>query len=162
MMRKSFREGRDKKFSRRLGRKISLAQLQNLLRIIDEWPDLELEEQHQSWRFFPVNRACTWSSANELSSSAYVLTRKANPFHFLRSHGVLEVVWGHSQWTTAIALPKWINNYHCLGIFAWVCGSVLTRPLPAGVITLDSVKSSSRFLLDPLFKCTSGPPAVIW
>ena len=32
---------------------------QTLERIIDEWPDLELEEQHQSWRLFPVNRACT-------------------------------------------------------------------------------------------------------
>ena len=68
---------------------------QRLERIIDEWPDLELEEQHQSWRLFPVNRACTWSSANELSSPAYVLTRKGNPFHFLRPHGVLDVVWGH-------------------------------------------------------------------
>ena len=79
---------------------------QTLERIIDEWPDLELEEQHQSWRLFPVNRACTWSSANELSSPAYVLTRKGNPFHFLRPHGVLEVVWGHRQWTTAICPPK--------------------------------------------------------
>ena len=65
---------------------------QTLTRIIEEWPDLELEEQHQSWRLFPVHRACTWSSANELSSPAYVLTRKGNPFHFLRPHGVLEVV----------------------------------------------------------------------
>ena len=45
---------------------------QTLERIIDEWPDLELEEQHQSSRLFPVNRACTWSSANELSSPAYM------------------------------------------------------------------------------------------
>ena len=78
------------------------------------------------WRSFPVHRACTWSSANELSSPAYVLTRKGNPFHFLRPHGVLEVVWGHRQWTTAIAFPKWINKYHCLGIFARVCGPMLT------------------------------------
>ena len=99
---------------------------QTLTRIIGEWPDLELEEQHQSWRLFPVHRACTWSSANELSSPAYVLTRKGNPFHFLRPHGVLEVVWGHRQWTTAIAFPKWINKYHCLGLFAQVCGPMLT------------------------------------
>ena len=99
---------------------------QALIRIIGEWPDLQLEEQHQSWRLFPVHRACTWSSANELSSPAYVLTRKGNPFHFLRPHGVLKVVWGHRQWTTAIAFPKWINKYHCLGIFARVCGPMLT------------------------------------
>eukprot|EP00434_Breviolum_minutum_P037229 symbB.v1.2.033004.t1/scaffold4040.1/size45707/1 len=37
----------------------------------------------------PVNSACTWSSTNELSFAAYVLTRKGNPFHFLRPHGVL-------------------------------------------------------------------------
>ena len=73
-----------------------------------------------------MHRACTWSSANELSSPAYVLTRKGNPFHFLHPHGVLEVVWGHRQWTTALAFPKWINQYHCLGIFARVCGPMLT------------------------------------
>ena len=99
---------------------------QTLTRIIGEWPDLELEEQHQSWRLFPVHRACTWSSANELSSPAYVLTRKGNPFHLLRPHGVLEVVWGHRQWTTAIAFPKWINKYHCIGLFARVGGPMLT------------------------------------
>ena len=98
---------------------------QTLTRIIGEWSDLELEEQHQSWRLFPVHRACTWSSANELSSPAYVLIRKENPFHFLPPHGVLEVVWGHRQWTTAIAFPKWINKY-CLGLFAQVCGPMLT------------------------------------
>ena len=136
---------------------------QTLDRIIDEWPDLELEEQHQSWRLFPVNRACTWSSANELSSPAYVLTRKGNPFHFLRPHGVLEVVWGHRQWTTAIALPKWINKYIIvLGSLPGCAGLCSPRPLPAGVTTLDSVKSLSRFPLGPSFKCTSGLPAVIW
>ena len=56
----------------------------------------------------------------------YVLTRQGNPFHLLRPHGVMEVVWGHRQWVTAIALPKWINNYHCLGLFAQVCGPMLT------------------------------------
>ena len=83
---------------------------QTLERIIDEWSDLEIEEHNQSWRLSPVNTACTWSTTDELSSPAYVLTRKGNPFHSLRPHGVLEVVWGHRQWTTAIALPKWINK----------------------------------------------------
>ena len=121
---------------------------QTLERIIDEWPDLELEEQHQSWRLFPVNRACTWSSANELSSPAYVLTRKGNPFHFLRPHGVLEVVWGHRQWTTAIALPKWINNYHCLGIFAQVCGPMLA---PSFASWCDNTR-----LREELVECSIG------
>ena len=48
---------------------------QTLERIIDEWWDLELEEHDQSWRLSPVNSACTWSSTDELSSPAYVLTR---------------------------------------------------------------------------------------
>eukprot|EP00434_Breviolum_minutum_P044207 symbB.v1.2.039461.t1/scaffold6579.1/size16916/1 len=121
---------------------------QTLERIIDEWPDLELEEQHQSWRLFPVNSACTWSSANELSSPAYVLTRKGNPFHFLRPHGVLEVVWGHRQWTTAIARPKWINNYHCLGIFAQVCGPMLT---PSFASWCDNTR-----LREELVECSIG------
>ena len=99
---------------------------QTLKRIIDEWWDLELEEHDPSWMLSPVNSACTWSSTNDFSSPAYVLTRKGNPFHLLRPHGVLEVVWGHRQWTTAIALPKWINNYHCLGLFDQVCGPILT------------------------------------
>ena len=99
---------------------------QTLKRIIDEWWDLELEEHDPSWMLSPVNSACKWSSTNDFSSPAYVLTRKGNPFHLLRPHGVLEVVWGHRLWTTAIAIPKWINNYHCLGLFAQVCGPILT------------------------------------
>ena len=99
---------------------------QTLKRIMDEWWDLELDERDPSWMLSPVNSACTWSSTNDFSSPAYVLSRKGNPFHLLRPHGVLEVVWGHRQWTTAIALPKWINNYHCLGLFAQVCGPILT------------------------------------
>ena len=59
-------------------------------------------------------------SDKDLSYPAYVLTRKGNPFHLLRPHGVIEVLWGHRLWVTAIALPKWINNYHCLGLFTQV------------------------------------------
>ena len=99
---------------------------QTLKRIIDEWWDLELDERDPSWMLSPVHSACTWSSTNDSSSAAYVLTRKGNPFHLLRPHGVLEVVWGHWQWTTAIALRKWINNHHCQGLFAQVCGPILT------------------------------------
>ena len=64
---------------------------QTLERIIDQWWDLELEEHDQSWMLSPVNSAYTWSSTHESSSPTYVLTRKGNPFHLLRPHGVLEV-----------------------------------------------------------------------
>ena len=121
---------------------------QTLERIIDEWSDLEIEEHNQSWRLSPVNTACTWSTTDELSSPAYVLTRKGNPFHSLRPHGVLEVVWGHRQWTTAIALPKWINKYHCLGLFAQVCGPMLT---PSCAIWCDDTR-----LCEELVECTIG------
>ena len=110
---------------------------QTLERIIDEWSDLEIEEHNQSWRLSPVNTACTWSTTDELSSPAYVLTRKGNPFHSLRPHGVLEVVWGHRQWTTAIALPKWINNFHCLGLFAQVCGPIHIKAHCNDLIRID-------------------------
>ena len=99
--------------------------VQTLEQIIEEWWDLEIEEHDQSWKLSSVNRACTWSPNKDLSYPAYVLTRMGNPFHLLRPHGVLEVVWGHRQWVTAIALPKWINNYHCLGLFTQVCGPML-------------------------------------
>ena len=121
---------------------------QTLERIIDEWSDLEIEEHNQSWRLSPVNAACTWSTIDVLSSPAYVLTRKGNPFHSLRPHGVLEVVWGHRQWTTAIALPKWINKYHCLGLFAQVCGPMLT---PSCAIWCDDTR-----LCEELVECTIG------
>ena len=121
---------------------------QTLERIIDGWSDLEIEEHDQSWRLSPVNSACTWSSTNELSSPAYVLTRKGNPFHFLRPHGVLEVVWGHRQWTTAIALPKWINRYNCLGLFSQVCGPMLT---PSCAIWCDNTRLSEE-----LIECSIG------
>ena len=121
---------------------------QTLERIIDGWSDLEIEEHDQSWRLSPINSACTWSSTNELSSPAYVLTRKGNPFHFLRPHGVLEVVWGHRQWTTAIALPRWINRYNCLGLFAQVCGPMLT---PSCAIWCDNTRLSEE-----LIECSIG------
>ena len=121
---------------------------QTLERIIDEWSDLEIEEENQSWRLSPVNAACTWSTTDVLSSPAYVLTRKGNPFHSLRPHGVLEVVWEHWQWTTAIALPKWINKYHCLGLFAQVCGPMLT---PSCAIWCDDTR-----LCEELVECTIG------
>ena len=116
---------------------------QTLERIIDEWWDLELEEHDQSWMLSPVDSACTWSPTNDFSSPAYVLTRKGNPFHLLRPHGVLEVVWGHRQWTTAIALPKWINNYHCLGLFAQVCGPMLTS---SSAIWCDNTRLSEELI----------------
>ena len=99
--------------------------VQTLGQIIEEWWDLEIEEYDQSWKLSSVNRACTWSPNKDLSYPAYVLTRIGNPFHLLRPHGVIEVLWGHRLWVTAIALPKWINNYHCLGLFTQVCGPML-------------------------------------
>ena len=63
----------------------------------------------------------------DLAHPAYVLTRKGDPFHLQRPHGVLEVVWGHRFWVTAIALPKWINNYHCLGLLTLACGPMLAQ-----------------------------------
>ena len=77
---------------------------QTLERIIDGWWDLEIEEHDQSWMLTPVNNACTWSLSNDFSYPVYVLTRKGNPFHLLRPHGVLEVVMG----------PSAVGNCHCL------------------------------------------------
>ena len=51
--------------------------------------------------------------------------RKGDPFHLQRPHGVLEVSWGHRYWVTAVALPKWINNYHCLALLKNACGPIL-------------------------------------
>ena len=67
---------------------------QTLEQIIEEWWDLEIEENDQSWMLTAVNRACTWSPNKDLSYPAYVLTRKGNPFHLLRPHGVFEVIMG--------------------------------------------------------------------
>ena len=63
----------------------------------------------------------------DLLHPVYMLTRKGDPFHLQRPHGVLEVSWGHRYWVTAVALPKWINNYHCLGLLKHACGPVLDR-----------------------------------
>ena len=77
---------------------------QTLKRIIDEWWDLELDEREPSWMLSPVNSARMWSSTNDFPSPAYVLTRKGNPFHLLRPHGVLEVV--------CMGTPT-VDNRHC-------------------------------------------------
>ena len=101
--------------------------IQTLEQIIEAWWDLEIEEQDHSWMLTAVNRARTWSPNKDLSHPAYVLTRKGDPFHLQRPHGVLEVVWGHRYWVTAIALPKSINNYHCLGLLTHACGPMLAQ-----------------------------------
>ena len=101
--------------------------LQTLEQIIEEWWDLEVEEQNHSWTLTAVNRARTWSPNKDLLHPVYVLTRKGDPFHLQRPHGVLEVSWGHRYWITAIALPKWINNYHCVGLLKNACGPLLSQ-----------------------------------
>ena len=130
--------------------------VQTLGQIIEEWWDLEIEEHDQSWKLSSVNRACTWSPNKDLSYPAYVLTRKGNPFHLLRPHGVIEVLWGHRLWVTAIALPKWINNYHCLGLFTQVCGPMLASSC---AMWCDDTRLSEELILSvtlgPLSRCTS-------
>ena len=95
-----------------------------------------------------LRRSMSFVCFSNLPSPACVLTRKENPFHSLRPHGVLEVVWGHRQWTAAIALPKWINKYHCLGLFAQVCGPMLT---PFYAIWCDDTR-----LCEELVECAIG------
>ena len=62
--------------------------LQTLEQIIEEWWDLEVEEQNHSWKLTAVNRARTWSPNKDLLHPVYVLTRKGDPFHLQRPHGV--------------------------------------------------------------------------
>ena len=50
--------------------------LQTLEQIIEEWCDLEIEEQDHSWMLTAVNRARTWSPNKDLLHPVYVLTRK--------------------------------------------------------------------------------------
>ena len=85
---------------------------------------LRLLKDH-SWQLTAVNRARTWSANKDLLHPVYILTRKGDPFHLQRPHAILEVSWGHRHWVTAVALPKWINNYHCLGLLKNACGPIL-------------------------------------
>ena len=48
----------------------------------------------------------------------------------------------------SIALPKWINNYHCLGLFAQVCGPMLT---PSCAMWCDDTR-----LCEELIECHIG------
>ena len=101
--------------------------IQTLEQIIEEWWDLEVETQHHSWKLTAVNGARSWSPNKDLLNPVYVLTRKGDPFHLQRPHGVFEVIWGHRYWVTAIALPKWINTYHCVGLLQNACGPMLSQ-----------------------------------
>ena len=100
---------------------------QTLEQIIEEWWDLEVEEQNHSWKLTAVNRTRSWSPNKDLMHPVYVLTRKGDPFHLQRPHGVFEVIWGHRYWVTAIALPKWTNTYHCVGLLKNACGPMLSQ-----------------------------------
>ena len=100
--------------------------VQTLEQIIEAWWDLEVETQNHSWKLTAVNGARSWSPNKDLLNPVYVLTRKGDPFHLQRPHGVFEVIWGHRYWVTAIALPKWINTYHCVGLLKNACGPMLS------------------------------------
>ena len=101
--------------------------VQTLEQIIEAWWDLEVETQDHSWKLTAVNGARSWSPNKDLLNPVYVLTRKGDPFHLQRPHGVFEVIWGHRYWVTAIALPKWINAYHCVGLLKNACGPMLSE-----------------------------------
>ena len=101
--------------------------VQTLEQIIEAWWDLEVEAQNHSWKLTAVNGARSWSPNKDLLNPVYVLTRKGDPFHLQRPHGVFEVIWGHRYWVTAIALPKWINTYHCVGLLQNACGPMLSQ-----------------------------------
>ena len=101
--------------------------VQTLEQIIEAWWDLEVETQNHSWKLTAVNGARSWSPNKDLLNPVYVLTRKGDPFHLQRPHGVFEVIWGHRTWVTALALPKWINSYHCVGLLQNACGPMLAQ-----------------------------------
>ena len=101
--------------------------VQTLEQIIEAWWDLEVETQNHSWKLTAVNGARSWSPNKDLLNPVYVLTRKGDPFHLQRPHGVFEVIWGHRCWITALALPKWINSYHCVGLLQNACGPMLAQ-----------------------------------
>ena len=101
--------------------------VQTLEQIIEAWWDLEVEAQNHSWKLTAVNGARSWSPNKDLLNPVYVLTRKGDPFHLQRPHGVFEVIWGHRCWVTALALPKWINSYHCVGLLQNACGPMLAQ-----------------------------------
>ena len=100
--------------------------IQTLEQIIEAWWDLEVETENHSWKLTAVNGARSWSPNKDLLNPVYVLTRKGDPFHLQRPHGVFEVTWGHRYWVTALALPKWINTYHCVGLLKNACGPMLS------------------------------------
>ena len=86
--------------------------LQTLEQIIEEWSRSLMDAQ---------NRALMWSPNKDLLHPVYVLTRKGDPF-LQHPHGVMEVSWGHRYWITAVAFPKWINNFlfHFLFLFPFL------------------------------------------
>ena len=106
--------------------------VQTLEQIIEEWYDLEVETQNHSWKLTPVNEARSWSPNKDLLNPVYVLTRNGDPFHLTRPHGVFEVLWGEKSWTTALALPKWLNSYHS---FKTHVGQCLRKVVPCGAMT---------------------------
>ena len=126
------------------------------------WSDLEIEEENQSWRLSPVNAACTWSTTDVLSSPAYVLTRKGNPFHSLRPHGVLEVVWEHRQGQPPLPFLSGSTSTIVLVSLPRFAGPCWPRPVLSGAMTPASAKSLLSVPLGPLFKCTSRAAIVTW
>lgn len=109
---------------------------------------MEVEEQDHSWKLTLVNQARSWSPNKDLLHPVYVLTRKGNPFQLQSLHGVLEVSWGHRYWVTAVALPRWINTYNCLGLVKNACGPILDHHC---AMWCDNTRLSEE-----LIECSTG------
>ena len=101
--------------------------LQTLEQIIEAWWDLRSKNKViHGYSLLWIEPARGLPTKTSYTLSMFWPVR-GDPFHLQRLHGVLEVSWGHRYWVTAIALPKWTNNYHWLGVLKNACGPMLAQ-----------------------------------
>ena len=89
------------------------------------WPNLLETQAAGTWRLTMVHSSRKQAKEPALCQPTYIITLPATPSLRRRPHCLVEVVWGHCSWFTAIAMPRWVNMYSCHALLYCICGPVL-------------------------------------
>ena len=116
--------------------------------IILPWPELQQPEAADNWFLCKVNPARRFARDPALCNPTYVLVLRTESLLQQRPHGLLEVSWGPREWLTAIAAPRFINEYNCMARVKNICGPVFER--------LNDLWCDGTRLREELAECRTG------
>ena len=78
------------------------------------WPNLLETQAAGTWRLTMVHSSRKQAKEPALCQPTYIITLPATPSLRRRPHCLVEVVWGHCSWLTAIAMPRIAVTHYCI------------------------------------------------